>query len=200
MYKGGCLKCGKGLTKPFKTRGYEGAGMTLLEDKTFNDSDIRNLTGSNNIVSYHNLGRYYNVDELLDHNGVVIILYETSYNVGHWTTLFKINNNTLEFFDSLGFKVDEELNEVPKNMRPVLNEMKPHLSYILDRSPYKVIQNTYPLQEYKHHINTCGRWVSARLVLRDVPLSKFIQKFTAELPERKPDELVVEFTENLLRN
>lgn len=169
------------------------------EEVSFGNDEIIKITGIDNILTYDKLAKYNSVEALLGIHKAVIILYRTTANYGHWTTLFKVNNNTLEFFDSLGFKVDEEFSFIDKEVRRVLGEWKPHLTAILEKSRYNIIQNTHKLQENKEGINTCGRWVSGRLYLRNTPLDVFVKHFTSGLPRITPDEMITIFTNNLLK-
>jgi hypothetical protein len=54
--------------------------------------------------------------------------------------------------------------------------------------------NTTKLQ--KDDADTCGRWVAARLLNKQVPLKTFVAKMTGN--GRSPDENVFEYTFNLL--
>jgi hypothetical protein len=173
--------------------------MDKDEEVSFGEEEITKITGINNILTYDKLAKYNSVEALLGIHEAVVILYRTTNSYGHWTTLFKVNNNTLEFFDSLGFKVDEEFTFIDKEVRRGLGEWIPHLSAILKKSRYNIIQNKHKLQENKEGINTCGRWVSARLYLRDTPLNVFVKHFTSGLPRIKPDVMITIYTNNLLK-
>ena len=72
--------------------------------------DIKEITNNAvNIVPYHTLRPNHSLEELFGDKPAVMLLYETKENYGHWVALIK-QNGFLEFFDSYGFKVDEELN------------------------------------------------------------------------------------------
>lgn len=164
------------------------------ESTSFTNKDIEKISHVNNIIKYEDLSNISTVDSLLGHFGAVVILYETKQNFGHWVCLFKTDYDTLEFFDSYGLSIDEELNFIPKYTRFQLNEITPHLTAILKDSRYKIIQNNFRLQQFIEHVNTCGRWVASRLRLRNLPLEEFIKIFISGLPEITADYLITTYT------
>ena len=66
-----------------------------------------------NTMVYNDMIDYGTVDDLLGPIGACAILYSTSPSYGHWTLLRKVDDDTLEFFDSYGDDVDHELDEIP---------------------------------------------------------------------------------------
>ena len=134
--------------------------------------EVKRIVGRNiDVISYHTLGSYNNINELLGKNKECIILYETSYNVGHYVALFINSNNNLEFFDPYGFFPDEELNFAKY-------DNKPYLSNLIKSSNYSVLYNKKRLQKWKEGTNTCGRWSSLRLRFKNVKLTSFQYLFT----------------------
>ena len=158
-------------------------------DKKIVDAEAIDLSGSDisritdnmaRIISYDELSNYDSIEDVLGEQGAVVILYETRKNFGHWVCLFWIGENTLEFFDPYGLKMDEELKIEPQfNMRENNGVLSPHLTVLIDLcSDCKVVSNTTQLQKYLEHVNTCGRWVSMRIRFRDVGLKRFIELMT----------------------
>lgn len=144
-------------------------------------ADIHRITdGKCNIIQYSDLERVNNLEEILSPHGAVMILYTTKKNFGHWVCLFKINNNKLlEFFDPYGLKIDEELqitNDL--HLRDHNGIITPHLSALVNSGGYRVLSNTYQIQEFLEHTNTCGRHTGMRVRFRDTPLKKYIKLMT----------------------
>lgn len=160
---------------------------------SLSNGDINKLLdGKCNIMSYDQLSKYDNIDSAMGKYGALILLYQTKQNYGHWCCVFKRNNNTIEFFDPYGLFPDDELEFVPKNMRKVLNEDYPHLTWLLYNSGYKKIDyNSKQLQKFKGDVNTCGRHCAVRIMLRNLPIDEYI-KFLGKDPDKKVLELTEE--------
>lgn len=143
--------------------------------------DIHRITdGKCNIIEYEQLKNYNNINDVMGTNRAVIILYETKQNFGHWVCLFSNGNNNLEFFDSYGLSMDEELKINPNYNRSLNNgTISPHLTLLISMCRgCHVVSNKTQLQKYLHHTNTCGRWVAMRIKYRKLSLEKFIELFT----------------------
>lgn len=168
----------------------------MSEEMSFSGKQISKVSGIQNIITYHQLARMNSLDEVLGLERAVVILYETRRGFGHWVCLHAIGD-TVEFFDSYGLHVDEELKFVPKTVRHYLGESTPHLTALIHASKLKLVENTYQLQEFMEHINTCGRWVSARIRLKKMKLPHFIE-FFVNTPNKTPDEVITIYTERLL--
>ena len=157
------------------------------EAVSLSNDDLLVLTNNKvNILTYEELEDAKNIDEVLGINEAAIILYQTQSDYGHWVSLFKVNDTTLEFFDSLGWKVDQELKFSKYSLRVHKGEEVPHLSHLIEQSNYKLIQNTDKLQKNARDDSTCGRWSGLRIRLRDMPLKKFVELFT-KTKEFEPD-------------
>lgn len=171
-----------------------GKSIEELEDYSFNQRDIRRVSGCSNIMEYGQLAKYNSIDAVLGAQKAVIILYTTKEDYGHWVCLTLVNRE-LEFFDSYAFQMDDELKYIPKYHRREMGEDTPHLTVLVRRSKYNLTQNKTQLQTFAEHINTCGRWVSARVRLRTMTLRSFIQMFSN--PKIPYDALITEYTETL---
>jgi hypothetical protein len=150
------------------------------EEIDLTGADInRIIDGKALIITYEQLDKYNTINELLELYEAAVILYETKQNYGHWVCIFINNKGELEFFDSYGLYVDEELKISPEfNMRLHNGVLVPHLSALVSKSNYKFVWNKKQLQKFLPDINTCGRWVAMRLRFRDIDLNKFIDLFT----------------------
>ena len=153
-------------------------------DKLIDNAESRDLTGEQlklicrgkvEVVPYHTLNKYESIDDLLSNFGAVILLYETKENFGHYTALYYNSDNDLEFFDSYGFKPDEELKYATYN----LDNGIPYLTNLLKKYQKKVVINTRKFQAFKKDMNTCGRWTSVRILLREkYTLPEFTKLFS----------------------
>ena len=144
------------------------------EDVDLSLEDIKKITNDScEVIVYHNLDQYNSIENLLGEKGAVILLFETKKNFGHWTAIFyqDENRNSIEFFDSYGFKPDQELNYAKYDNTP-------YLSQLLDKSNLPLVFNKKRLQTFAEDINTCGRWTSLRIVFRNIPLKQFQDLFT----------------------
>lgn len=145
--------------------------LAKAEDVDLSAEDIKTITeGKCNIVIYHDLANYSSIDAVLGADGCAVLLYETRQNFGHWVCLFKVDENTLEFFDSYGFKMDTEL-------KYATYDNQPYLSQLVRASNYQLIENTTKLQTWAEDVNTCGRWTAVRVKMRSVQQSDFIKMF-----------------------
>ena len=98
-------------------------------DIALSDKDImRLIKGKANLLTYTELQKYNNIDQVLGPYSALVLLYETSKNFGHWVCVFKVNENTIEHFDSYGLKPDDELKFIPEYFREVNYEEIPHLT------------------------------------------------------------------------
>lgn len=158
-----------------------GIDKQIYKAETINlsDADIMRITDNKcNILRYEQLEDITNIDQILQPYGAAVILYQLEEGYGHWCALLKHSENTLEFFGSYGLKIDEQLKYAKYNLRRHNGVETPHLSHLIEHSNYNVISNTAKLQKFKEDVSTCGRWCSARIRFRDVPIKRFVELFT----------------------
>lgn len=152
--------------------------MEVVDDP-LNGQDLLTLCdGKANLIKYNELERYSSIEELMGRYGAVIILYEWDHNMGHWTCCFKSLSfdKRIEFFDPYGFKPDEEKKFIPKEFWKDSFLTKLLLNAKLRN--WEIEFNNYKFQDERFpSIATCGRWVGARLLLRNIDLEKFKQLF-----------------------
>src|SRR5690606_7349525 len=110
-----------------------------------------------------------------------ILLYQSERdpNYGHWTCVIN-HQDCVEFFDSLGGAPDRSLREMRSTQYAKLSEM-------LLKNKKPVVYNDHVLQG--NDSSVCGRWVIARCMMRDTPLSDF-QKIFEGNQYFTPDECV----------
>lgn len=134
---------------------------------------------------YDDLIKFKNIDDLMALGAVIILLQIEKPDVpkvGHFIVILD-HGTHYEHFDSYGITMDEEL-ELTKEH---------HLTNIFKQSNKKIVDNNVRLQRFREDVNTCGRWVVARLLLRMLELDDFIKIFQ-HLKPQTPDEMVVVLT------
>ena len=163
------------------------------EQIELSDDDILDITrNKTNLMTYASLENYNNIDDVLGEHGACVLLYQHDESEGHWCCIFKSaqNDDTLIFHDPYGIKLDSEIEKSPFQMRRHNGEIVPHLSHLLEKSNYKVIQDTYQFQEFKHDINTCGKFVCVRLLFRDYTPRKYKHLLLNSFEGMNPDKTV----------
>lgn len=163
-----------------------------LENIDLSGLEMQRMSGVNNVVAYHELNNYRSINQLLGQDGIVIILYEMRENFGHWCCMWRLNTNTLYFFDPYGLKMDTEIKYAHYNIR--LGSI-PHLTYLVNLGGYTVVNNTTQMQEFKHQVNTCGRHVVQRILWKNLSNENYVNMFLNQ--KLKPDQYVSLLTMNL---
>jgi hypothetical protein len=130
------------------------------------------------IIPYKRLVDFDTIEEVFDPYRVVFILYETKPFFGHWTVICT-DSTTNYFFDPYGFKPDEELKFTSKEYRKANNMWLPYLSYLLIKSPKKLVYNKYKLQDITDKsVATCGRWCALYAYFYDqTSIKEFAETF-----------------------
>lgn len=140
------------------------------------------------IRDYNDLYPTMNLRSFFGPNNAIALLYRPNgkTNVGHWIFMQKLNETTVEFFDPYGFLLDSS----------EMGISIPLLSIILRKGGIKtLIMNDEPIQSRNPKIQTCGRHVALRCMLRYIPLDNYV-KFLRKA-KVSPDESVTYFTRNL---
>jgi len=149
------------------------------------DLDIsRYLCEPLHIASYKELASVSSIYELF-HQDYFVLLYQISDKMGHWVVCLNRPDH-IEFFDSLGKCPDITPNYADQTVSKKNLQTSKLLTRLLYESGKPVIYNNIPLQSKGS--NTCGRWVLARINMRDIPLEDF-QLFFAN-PYFTPDQMV----------
>lgn len=154
-------------------------------DIALSDKEVLKIVhGKAKIILYPQIHEFKNINQLLSPYGAAFILYESQPNYGHWCLLFKVNKNTLEFFNPYNGIPDENLDNIPKQFRIESYQNFPYLAKLMYDSDYNLTFNEYQFQEYQRNIKTCGRHCAVRLVCRNMSLKKykkFMDKWTKKL-------------------
>ena len=148
-----------------------------LEAKPLSGGDILDaVDGQTKVIRYSAIHRFRTIEQLLAPFDSAVILYETRKGFGHWTCVF-LNRKTgvLEFFDPYGKPIDSQLNFIPKDIKEATHQDYPYLAKLMLASPYKLAYNQEPLQKSKNDINSCGRHVAMRLIMRDLGIKEYLQ-------------------------
>jgi hypothetical protein len=153
--------------------------IKLLIGKALSNTEILEIiNGKANLISYTNIHKYKNLDHLLGKYDACVILYELRPSYGHWCCIFKLDDNTVEFFDPYGIWPDKQKKYIDKKYLKESNQKYPYLTKLMIDSPYVLTYNHYPFQQKKKGVNSCGRWCAIRLLLRILSLDKFIKLFS----------------------
>jgi len=151
------------------------------EDIYLSGEDVLELTDHRcRIIKYSDLMFISSIDEVLDVDGSVIILYQKEKNKGHFCLLTnRYKEGSLYFFDPYGYDLDEEVKLADFQIRNMGGEIVPHLTHLIEKSNYDLIVNKIQYQEFEEHVSTCGRHCVVRLNyinLDDTEYNTFINK------------------------
>ena len=120
------------------------------------------------IIKYADLDQYTDIYQLLPRRmDFVFILTESQTNSGHWTLMIR-DDNKFEYFDSYGVSPKSILDYIPSYKNKKLgNNYSEDLGMIIKniKPTDKFIYIKTKFQKDGPDINTCGRWVIARLAL-----------------------------------
>lgn len=143
-----------------------------IKDNALTFGQLQDLVGPQQTkncrwITYDDLNKFERVDQLMDLGAVVILLQiETprAPKVGHFIVLLD-HGSHYEHFDSYGLSMDQELRITDEH----------HLTKMFKMTRKPIIDNTKRLQTLREDVNTCGRWVVARLLLRKLELDAFLK-------------------------
>ena len=131
-------------------------------------TDLQAIFKNCKIVKYADLDNYKDIYQLLPNRmDFVFLLTESEKNSGHWTLLIR-DDDIFEYFDSYGTSPKRILDYIPNYMNKKLgNDFKEDIGKMIKsiKSSDKFIYNMTKFQKEQEGINTCGRWVIARLAL-----------------------------------
>lgn len=145
------------------------------------------------------LDRFKNIDDLFKYksnkiNSAIVILYNSDINdMGHFVAVIKKDKDTIEYFDSFGYGIDEIGTIINRNEE----NKQPFLSNLLNRSvglhKYdNIYYNSQKLQDTSTAV--CAKWCIARIQGRTTDLDEWLKIFTHN-KVLTPDEIV----NNLIR-
>lgn len=153
------------------------------------------------VVTYDELHKARDIDELLGPDDKMFLLYLTDTNFGHWCCLFVNgkNHDTLNFFDSYGGHPDNLniIDHIPNNILTIKHEDKSYLSNLMINSKYKNLNfNPYRLQGPS--TSTCGRFCALRMGYDKLSDKKFDELVNGTF--YTPDAYVTVITQKYLDN
>lgn len=164
--------------------------------KMMNDNDFARYGLRDKIIKYSELKNYNNINDLLTEPiDFRIILIESSYNCGHWTAILKYKN-IIEWFNSYGTRTGYDFNFIANEISRMLGQGRNDLLELLRKKhpSQQLFYNKKRLQKNVEGINTCGRWVIARILSCKCgyELDDFIQKCEQKKEETgKPYDILV---------
>ena len=155
---------------------------------------LRMVSNKSNLMPYEALEAHQTIDSVLGKNGCVILLYQQNKAWGHWTCLFKSeqDKSKLLFFDSYGIPIDQELKFSKFNTRKHQGQITPHLSALIDKSNYTVESNTHRYQKDGRRHQECGSHVATRIIFRHMGHKQYQTFMTKN--KQDADYIVVAFT------
>ena len=127
------------------------------------DKDIRHYYPKAPIMKYSDLVNYNSIEALLPADkSFVFLLYQHSFNNGHWVLLSRYSPSVFEFFCSYGSKIDEPLTWTRPEQREQLGEAVPYLTNLLKRWKGRIATNRVKFQEKGSGVATCGAYCVMR--------------------------------------
>lgn len=163
--------------------------LQKIKKNALSFTQLHQLVGTENTqrcrwIVYDDLRKYSSLEQLMSLGAVVILLMIEKPNapkVGHFILLLD-HKSHYEHFDSYGLTMDQEISLTQEH----------HLTKLFSNSRKKIVDNRIRLQQIREDINTCGRWVVTRYLLKDLELDDFIRliKFFV----RPSDDLVAAMT------
>jgi hypothetical protein len=157
--------------------------LKKIESYELSSSDIKRILGNDiKIIPYPDLKKYNNIEDIFDTKGrCVLFLIENKNGInenGHWQCIFR-TGETINFFDSYGLAPNAWNKYISKTIQSKLNEiagtmLMPLLKKASDKG-FKIFYNHVKLQKMANDVNTCGDFVSTRLIKKDLSHYQFIE-------------------------
>jgi len=170
--------------------------IDAIKSYALSNSDIERILGKTKILTYPELGDLRNWEDAFDEQGRCVLLFLTeNEQTGHWVGLIR-NDKTIEYFDPYGEAPEGDKKWLSKEKLRQLDEDKPYLTNLLRASGLKVYYNQHQFQQDRGDVNTCGRWVVSRLLLRKKSLKQFYNYVMKG--GDKPDDIVSALTFKIL--
>ena len=164
--------------------------------------EIKRLVPGVKIMTYPELARYQNLDQMLPDGGKVALLYVNSVRggstVGHWTGLMRRGGVT-EAYDSYNMEPDEQFRAIDREATGQHSNLLSRLLLGWNDKGGRVEYNEDEHQSRDPTQQTCGRHVALRLRFSDVPLERYqAQMRRIRRAGHTPDDFSVWLTEQLL--
>lgn len=129
-----------------------------------------------NLIPYHELMKYNELEEILDSKFRCILLMESEYNNGHYVCLsYNIQSNILEFWDSYGNSHDNLIKggldySVYKDGEYFLNRL---IRKFMQKTKCEYIHSGHQFQRLSNESNVCGRYAFYRAQFHYIPVNEF---------------------------
>lgn len=154
-----------------KVAGEQNAEVKKVAETPMGDDNIRKYLPNAKILKYSELADVSNIEELLPSpKSYFFLLYEHSFNNGHWVVINRYINNgkdTICFFCSYGSKIDAPLRWNSPARNQELGQGTPYLSILLRKSGKTLQYNNVAYQSKTSPVATCGAfatlWIKANL-------------------------------------
>lgn len=174
-----------------------------LKKYPLSDTDIQKvLEPDTKIITYPELYKYNHIDEIFDDKGRAIMLYLTENDTtGHWVGLIK-KGNVIEMYDPYGFKPDTQPENLgaSKAFNKEHGQLYPKFTQMVNNDGYRLIYNKVRSQPFEADVNTCGRHVLTRILLKNLSLNKY-NKLLSSIKKNNninPDDLITAFTQEFI--
>lgn len=150
--------------------------LAKYQDISLSNYDIFNILNKKiRILTYPELVKYNDIEDVLKPNDCFILLYMTHSSYGHWVSCIK-HENSIEFFDSYGdSQPDDELKKISLHFRKESNQLFPHLTWLLYKSKYPIEYNDFDFQQHNNDVKTCGRHCAVRCLLKKLSLKNYTE-------------------------
>jgi hypothetical protein len=180
-----------------------------IEKYELTGPDIKNILGNDiKIIAYPDLRKYKDINDIFDSKGRCVLFLVESKNgndeSGHWQCIFR-NQNTITFFDSYGLAPNEWNKYISKSIQKALNELAGTMLMPLlkkaSNNGYTILYNHIKLQKMANNVNTCGDFVSTRLIKKELSNEQFINfldGLKADYNVQTFDEVVSKYIYNII--
>jgi hypothetical protein len=156
------------------------------------------------IVNYNAVNAAQSIDDLLGNtDAVAILVYNSVQNnmpFGHWQCVTRRNGpgSPVDYFDPYGREPDAGQTQglIDARVRRRYGIIHPKLYELLANYPGESTYSEFPLQQLDPGVQTCGRWVAARIAMKQLSPEEFAFTFTqaARATNQTPDQVVAGIT------
>ena len=141
-----------------------------LKSYPLSNFDIQKSEPNIVITTSKQLQQKQYADELVNQQGIGVLLWLWGDNEGHWLGLIRNKQNrTFEVFDPYAFP----FSQINKKLNSTMGLDPSILTNLIRDSGYKVIFNNRRVQSLEKRDNSCGRFVLLRLALHHYNLGQF---------------------------
>ena len=135
------------------------------------------------------------LEELFVEGKLVLLLYESKRNNGHWCCLIDQPAQVI-FFDPYALLPDDQLEFTNIKFRKRNNMHLPYLTYLLYHSKKPIDYNNKQMQVMRDEVATCGYWCGIRMRLDYLDSEEFIDIFR-KFPLKERDNIIIATVNNL---